>query len=91
MNEALVWKRALADRVVVFWIDNEAARFGLVRGTSPVDGSRELITCVWGEISDSQIFPWFERVPSSGNPADAPSRDEFEWLRVNCFARVDVA
>ena len=48
-----VWKHVLADRDVVFWIDNEAARFGLIRGSSTVDVSRELITCTWNQISDT--------------------------------------
>ena len=85
-----VWKHVLADRDVVYWIDNEAARFGLIRGSSPVDVSRDLSTCTWDQISDSQIYPWFECVPSSGNPADDPSRDVFEWLLANRFVGIDV-
>ena len=85
-----IWKSVLADRDAIFWIDNEAARFGLIRGSSAVDVSQELITETWGEISSSQIYPWFERVPSSGNPADAPSRGAYEWLRARGFIGIDV-
>ena len=83
------WTPSLQGAAVRLWIDNEAARFGLIRGSSPVEVSRELITWTWGEISMGEIYPWFERVPSSGNPADDPSRGVFEWLLANDWVQVD--
>ena len=76
------WRVLFAEvgrRVVVF-IDNDSARFGLVHGTSPVAASRALIEAIWHELARLQAAAWFERVPSSGNPADGPSRLEFKGL-----------
>ena len=72
----LAWRRLFRDpgrRVVVF-VDNDAARFGLIRGYSPNLASRALIEATWQQAATLQLAPWFERVPTSGNPADAASR-----------------
>ena len=59
----------------MFFIVNESARFALVRRYSPVESSRRIIVQVFKEIQELQLFPWFARVPTCCNPADAPSRD----------------
>ena len=33
------FRHVIAGRDVIFWIDNESARFGLIRGSSPVPAS----------------------------------------------------
>ena len=83
-----IWKGALADRDVIFWIDNEAARFGLIRGSSPVPVSQELVSEAWARISAMAAFPWFERVPSVGNPIDGPSRGDNTLMAALGFSEV---
>ena len=55
-------------------MDNEAARYALIKGTSPTMDSAFLTAAFWKEDSNLKIFSWFKRVPSPSNPADAPSR-----------------
>ena len=68
------WKDQLSNRNVLFFIDNESAKFGLISGSSPAQVSQELISAVWFQLVGVGAFPWFARVPSCCNPADAPSR-----------------
>ena len=82
------WQTLLSGRDVVFWIDNESARHGIIRGTSPVPDSSEIIEHIWQKRSDSEVFPWFARVPSAGNPADDPSRMVIDKLVAEGWPRV---
>ena len=63
------------NRVVAF-IDNDSARFELIRCFSPVQVSMELIIDVVTEAARMSTCLWFERVPTLSNPADGPSRDD---------------
>ena len=71
-----VWVSLLASRHMVFFIDNEGAKFSLIRGYS----SSQAITCICDLaaqlIDDCVIIPWFTRVASPSNIADSPSRQE---------------
>jgi hypothetical protein len=64
-------------RRVIFFIDNESAKFGLIKGHSPAPASRPLIAEFWRRASALQLAPWFDRVASAANPADMPSRLDF--------------
>ena len=79
-----LWRWAARFRVpgrrVIFFIDNDAARYGLIRGSSPVAASRALIEAIWRELARCQAAAWFARVPSRANPADGPSRLDFSGL-----------
>jgi hypothetical protein len=33
----------------------------------------------WSRCAQLDIFPWIERVASASNPADNPSREEFQF------------
>ena len=68
------WEKHIAGREAFFWVDNESARHGAIKGSSPISYSNEIIEQLWRRLSCSEVFPWFARVPSSGNPADDPSR-----------------
>ena len=72
----LTWGDKLRNRRVLYFIDNEAARIGLVRAYSPVLPSLTLImACLgWDYANNSQA--WFARVSSYSNIADGPSRME---------------
>ena len=72
----LTWADKLKGRRVIYFVDNEAARIGLVRAYSPVLPSMNLIlACLgWDYANNSQA--WFARVSSYSNIADGPSRME---------------
>ncbi|CAK0864596.1 unnamed protein product, partial [Prorocentrum cordatum] len=74
----LLWPDVLRQAVLLHWVDNEAARFGLIRGYSPVEASAELIS--WSQELDMArgTASWVERAPSLGNPADKASRLVFD-------------
>ena len=55
-------------------LDNEAAKFALIKGTSPTRNSAWLVQQFWESEFEPDILSWFERVPSAANCADDPSR-----------------
>ena len=70
----LLWAKLFPHRYVVSYIDNEAARAALVKAWSQVDDANRIIKL---DVDEEVTFcwkPWFGRVPSHSNPADAPSR-----------------
>ena len=70
----IIWAQRTEGRAVIHYVDNEAARYALIKVTSPTMDSAFLTAAFWKEDSNRKTFSWFERVPSPSNPADAPSR-----------------
>jgi len=71
-----VWRSRFCRRSAIVFIDNEAARCGLIRAYSPNRHSGRLIDQVtYLDISDLALC-WYERVPSASNVADPPSRGQ---------------
>ena len=62
------------------YVDNEAARYGLIKGTSPTLHSAWLINEYWTAESWNESNTWVARVPSASNCADGPSRGRFAIL-----------
>ncbi|CAJ1408832.1 unnamed protein product [Effrenium voratum] len=80
---AVLWARwrfrdLIRDRRTIFWIDNESARFSLIKGVSPSLTMQCLVREFYLMDVEHPAFSWFERVPSSSNVADAPSRRDPE-------------
>jgi hypothetical protein len=67
-----------ANRRVLYFIDNDSARDALIRGSSKSIPSFALLSLFYEQEEIHPSFPWFCRVPSSSNPADAPSRGEVQ-------------
>ena len=67
-------RELLHARRSIFWVDNEAARFGLIKGLSASKSMQRLIKAFYLVDVDLPTHSWIERVPSSSNVADAPSR-----------------
>ena len=65
-----------AQRRVLYFIDNDSARDALIKGSSKSIASFALLTLFFEQEELSYSYPWFCRVPSSSNPADAPSRGD---------------
>ena len=90
MVARLTWSKRLAGRRVLFWIDNESARIALIKAYSPVLASLKLILqCVKFDALNN-CDPWYARVPTVANVADAPSRMSAELVR-NLFGAKIVA
>ena len=68
------WADRLRGKGVINFIDNDAARLGVLRGYSPVAASAELITAIWNLDCDLGAFTWHARDASFSNPGDGASR-----------------
>lgn len=68
------WAQRLNSRRVIWFIDNDAARDGLISGFSPSPASMALISVFYAMERGCPTYPWMARVPSHSNPADLPSR-----------------
>lgn len=71
-------KHLLHNRRVIWWVDNEAARFALIKGQSGSVLMNQLVREFFHVDGQFPSFGWVERVPSFSNPADPPSRFEPE-------------
>ena len=71
------WRHELLGRRVVVYIDNDSARYGLVRADSPVPASREIIDAIVAVDREFPCVPWYARCPGPSNIADGPSRLRF--------------
>jgi hypothetical protein len=77
----LTWSDELAGRQVMFFIDQDAARQGLVKAYSPSKPSAEIIGQVFMKVAELEVYPWFSSVPTSSNPADPASRLNFALVQ----------
>ena len=72
----MVWARRCAGRNLLIFVDNEGSKAALVKGMSKNSHSALIVEAVVAlDISDD-VHPWYARVPSASNLADAPSRGE---------------
>ena len=71
-----LWPARLLDRAALAFVDNEGARSSLVAGYSSNAAACALAALASGYDAELGARPWYERVPSASNVADAPSRLE---------------
>ena len=77
-----LWNDLLKSRHVLFCLDNEVTRFGMIKGYSHASMVSRIVNALCIRFEESLILPWFLRVPSSANIADFPSREtEHPFLR----------
>ena len=77
-------------RRVINFIDNDAARYGLIKGYSPSRASAWILADAWRREAAIGCFSWFDRVASTCNPADGPSRLDFSRVASLCGGKVRV-
>ena len=73
-----IYRHDFDNEMGISFIDNEAARYSLVKYSSPSPCMRAMI---YGLSLLDAVHPfgaWHERVPSPSNPADLPSRGEIQ-------------
>ena len=84
----------LRSRCAIFFIDNEAARFSLIKGSSPSPSMLRLTAAFHALGEDSPCAIWLERVPSPSNIADLPSRGQHreaaEMLGAECMGDISL-
>ena len=88
----LKFAKLMRNRRVLFFIDNEASKFSLIKMESPSDASRKLVKLFYNIEAESPSYTWFSRVPTASNPADMPSRGKLdEVCRIFGAEVVDVS
>ena len=83
-----VWAQNLRNRAAIYFIDTDAARYGLIPGSSRVDASTTLVFHAWRTDAELAALSWYARVPTRSNIADGPSRLEFSILLAWPFSQV---
>ena len=71
------WAKLLKNRRVLIFVDNEAAKSALIRNYSPLVDATAMLSEVASWDMSLGCFPWYCRVPSKSNVADAASRLAF--------------
>ena len=69
-----IWSPVLFNKHVVFHIDNTAACSAMIRADGATQIAKTLVDRFVVLEERLRIWPWFSRVPSHSNPADAASR-----------------
>ena len=86
-----LWQALLVDSALISFVDNEAAKFALISGTSPTPASEGLVHASAAMDAKLGIHQWVGRVPSESNPADDPSRLVFDGFATRCRSRLGPA
>ena len=68
------WEPLVAQRDVLVFVDNDAAKACFVRGISVARDSDRIANEARLLAAELGAACWYERVPSPSNPADGPSR-----------------
>ena len=71
----MLWGRMVSSTKLLIFIDNEGSRFSLIKGYSKAASITHICALVSNALDSYCIMPWFSRVPSLSNLADAPSRE----------------
>lgn len=69
------YRHALVDSVGIAWIDNEAARFVAIKGSSDSFSMLAMSRVLQQVELEMPFSMWLERVSSFSNPSDMPSRN----------------
>ena len=70
----LVWSDFLESSQVMVYIDNEGAKFSLIKGYSASKSITSICALAATSLDAHFVLPWFARIPSPSNLADFPSR-----------------
>ena len=84
----LSFESLLRHRRCCFFLDNDSARMGIIKGGSPSLSSERMIQAIVATEQTSQCWAWYGRVPSPSNPGDGPSRLRLSPSEENCFAKL---
>ena len=68
------WPEILQDSLWVHFLDNESAKFSLIRGSSRATSMNQIVHRTWEICRSRRLYPWWERVCTKDNPIDQASR-----------------
>ena len=68
------WPSIFKNALWLHFIDNESAKYSLIRGSSLAEGTNDIVHATWDECRQRNLYPWWERVSSTDNPVDKASR-----------------
>ena len=83
------WLHQLAGLPAIYFVDNDSARFACIKRHSDVPASMKLLYAISSVDLLIEGVAWYERVASSSNPADGPSRLDFAELPSFGASRVE--
>jgi ribonuclease HI len=87
----LSFRKLLTHRRAVFFLDNDSARMGLIKGYSPSPASNRIIQAVVADEAPLLCWSWYARVPGPSNPGDGPSRLRLVPHPENLYSSVCIA
>lgn len=88
IQSLIVCEEFLKESRTFIYVDNEAARANLIAMFSPILVQANLLKEMFRFCSRCSTFVWTARVPSLGNPADAPSRFQTQQLVSRGFTQL---
>ena len=80
--------RQFKNRRCLCFIDNNAVRDGLIKGSSPLCDMFSLLSVISLDIAEFSLSAWFTRILSKSNPADDPSRGQCKRMAEELGAEV---
>ena len=80
---ALLWQPYLHGMHTIFGKDDEVVIFGLFKGFSKHWDINAILAVFWTGVSISESAPWFERIASEDNPADALTKPGLSMEHLN--------
>ena len=78
----LLWSTLPAGRQAIYFIDNNSARYSLIKGYSPILASGRIVGQCWSTDAAAGSTSWYARAPSPSNLSDGPSRLDFSGQAV---------
>jgi len=75
------WRERWRGRRIIAFVDNDAARFALIKGSTQSSASAAMVARFWSSEVDLESYIWLERVTSASNVADGPSRLDFAEVK----------
>jgi hypothetical protein len=85
-----IWAKFIFKKLVVHYLDNDAARSAFIRANASTTLGSTLIAEYIHFEYKCRFSPWFARVASHSNPSDQPSRLDFTAPWIQHVQRVDV-
>ena len=72
------------------FVDNKASEYALIKGMGCTPILNHIIGAFWHIMANDGLSPWFERVTSAANIADAVSRFELDFARSQGWREVSL-
>ena len=74
------WSDLFRDSLWLHFIDNEASKYSLIKGSARASESNAIMHATWNECRLRRLYPWWDRVATKDNPVDQASRGDLSDL-----------